>query len=69
MSIQGYCTLLGVLMNCYGYKFDEKNQPDRDELIMLALAELLMKGKARRGESIEANGYDDKGNPIKYGLR
>lgn len=60
MSIQGYCTLLGVLINCYGYKFDEKNQPDRDELILLALAELLMKGKARRGEIIEANGLENR---------
>lgn len=60
MSIQGYCTLLGVLINCYGYKFDEKNQPDRDELILLALAELLMRGKSRRGETIEANGLGDR---------
>ena len=60
MSIQGYCTLLGVLINCYGYKFDEEKQPDRDELILLALAELLMRGKARRGEIIEANGLGDR---------
>ena len=55
MSIQGYCTLLGVLINRYGYKFDEKDQPDRDELILLALAELLMRGKSRLGEIIESN--------------
>ena len=55
MSIQGYCTLLGVLINCYGYKFDEKDQPDRDELILLALAELLMRGKSRLGEIIDSH--------------
>jgi hypothetical protein len=41
MSIQGYCTLMAVLINKYGYKFDENNQPDKDELVMLALAEIL----------------------------
>ena len=60
MSIQGYCTLLGVLINHYGYKFDEKDQPDRDDLILLALAELLMRGKPRRGEIIESNALGDK---------
>jgi hypothetical protein len=50
MSIQGYCTLLVVLINKYGYKFDENNQPCKDELIMLALSELLMKGM-ERGEN------------------
>ena len=60
MSIQGYCTLLGVSINCYGYKFDEKDQPDRDELILLALAELLMRGKPRRGEIIESNALGDR---------
>ena len=44
---------MGVLINCYNYKFDENNQPDRDELILLALAELLRKDKVRRGDALE----------------
>jgi len=43
--MEGYVTLLGTLINKYEYKFGEDNQPDKDTLIMLALAEILLKLK------------------------